>query len=576
MSSIELMEPKMDPGFSNREKLLKRENMTKEIISRVFSSDESCRIADILIGQLKLWMEGHIYIQTVHASLFMIERHMLLNTELRCFCETLMSFCTAVRAFITPTGVCDEEDFLGFMFGFEKECGRPSTPQVVDPQLLVRFQFIEQLRNLITIPCEPLTTIESSIVQLRSLCSTLLEVQPLPDSHHSEIIETSSDPYYHRSLLPPGPPRVVPVVSTSESIYTHWSEIFQGLLTCVKFLDLDHVLSDPTLSPFILFNRLRSLRDSSVFQFPLIRAFIFHRVYYTVDFPHLVPHLLGDSTVRLLGKNLDKKEVDLFVTDFASVLGRIVHTLHRSTSRQHRSLKHVLADLSVLQQVAWDMHTRIPLGKNASGVSKCLWSLVALIGCSLVQDNLLLNFRLNLVDWSTAEPALLFFLIETLTSVKLFVLNEVMATKSVSPTFLRELRNETIVTAIEHSASQALHDLLRERIEVVSSEELSRLFELRTVPLRAFIIPKSVGIEDFVKFSKFGSCNFQCLDESLSWIDRAMKEIPSDRIDGSLICRNVIGIKKALLTNKMSLIKSGNNEKIENKFHLIVPNLASG
>ena len=63
MSSIELMEPKMDPGFGNREKILRREKMTKEIVSRVFTSDEACRIADILIGQLKLWMEGHIYIQ---------------------------------------------------------------------------------------------------------------------------------------------------------------------------------------------------------------------------------------------------------------------------------------------------------------------------------------------------------------------------------------------------------------------------------------------------------------------------------------------------------------------------------
>lgn len=574
MSSIELMEPKMDPGFGNREKILRREKMTKEMISRVFTSDEACRIADLLIGQLKMWMEGHIYIQTVHASLFMIERNMLMNSELKRFCEALLSFCSAVRALINPTGVCDEEDFVGFMFGFEKECGKPSTPQLVEPQLLIRFQFIEHLRELITTPTESLRCIEVCVTQLRSICSTLSDVPPLPTCVNSQIIETSSDPYYHRSLLPPGPPRVVPLVGTSQTIYANWSEILEGLLTCLRSVDHDQVLSNQNLSPFVLFNRLRILRDSQTYQFSLIRAFIFHRVYYTVNFSQLVQNWLGETTLRLLGKTLDK-ELDVFITDFASVLSRVVHTLHWSTSRQHRALKHVLADLSILQQVAWDIHTRLSAGKKTSSVSKSLWSLIELIGCSLVQDNLLLNFRLNLVDWSTSEPALLFYLVETLTSVKLFVLNDLMSTKSVSPMFMHELRNETIVTAIEHSVSQAIHDLLRNRIEVTSSEELIRLFELRTIPLRAFIIPKSVNVEDFVNASKFGSTIFQCLDQSLGWVDRAVKEISSDRNDGCLICHNVTGIKKALLTNKMTLLKSAEKHQMENKFHLIVPNLAS-
>ena len=581
MSSIELMEPKMDPGFANREKLAARDKMRHEVTTHGFEPNQVCRIADRLIGQLYLWLEGHIYIQTVHASMFMIHRNDLQNQELTSFCETLLSFCSSLRTFMTPTGVCDEEDYVGYMFGFDKECGRSKTPQLMDHDLSIRFQFIENLGKLLTISCDPIPAIQHLVEKLFTICSNLENCAPLPDSATSRIIETCTDPHYHRSLLPPGPPRIVPSVGTSNEIYAKWSQIFKSLLNTIKSVDHDSILSAPYMSPFVLFNRLRTLRHSTTAQNSFVRAFTFHRVYYSVNFPQLLSNWIGERTLQFFRKYLDKQELDNFMNDFATVLGRAVHTMHRSTSRQQRALKHVLADLSILQQVAWDIHTRVSLKKipsESAGLSKCLWSLVVVVGCTLIQDNLLLNLKLDLVDLATEESALIFFLAETVTSVKLFVLNDLLSQRMVSLNFLGDLRNETMITAIEHSAAQALFDVLKPRTSAIDADNLARMFELRTAPIRAFILPKAVSVEDFVNTEKFGSTQFQSLDECLGWIDRATKQMDNiGRLDGSLILGNLTGVKKALLTTKMTLLKCQETDiRLDAvKVHPLVPHLVS-
>ena len=584
MSSIELMEPKMDRGLNSNQTLARCEELRNDIVSCVFTDDEVCSIVDGLVGQLKLWLEGHMYIQTVHASMFVLERKNLCNKELSSFCDTLLSCGGQLRAFLNPTGVRDEEDFVGYMFGFEKEVNpKPLPPTLIDSRLSLRFEFLDCLSKLILTPSEPLTVIASHIEAIRSVCSRLCEsVIVSADLPNKRLIQSSLDPLIHRDLLPPGPPRVVPSAQEPADLYESFSETLEALSIFLEKLDHDNILSDPNLSPFVLFNRLRLLRDSSLCQSSLVRGFVFHRTYYTVDVSTLFSNWLGEPSLKFFRKYLQKTEFEAFINDFSSVFSRAIHTYHRTVSRQHRVLKHVLADLSVLQQVAWDIHVRVSEKKLSSDqkcFTKTLWLLVCLIGCTLVQDNVVLNFTLNLVDWTSVEPALLYFIIETVSSVKLFILNEGLSLKIFSNPFLMELRNETITTAVEHSAAPAIHDLLRERLgeNLGDPESISRLFELRTTSLQAFIIPKNITVEDFLGTKSFSSSPFECLDECIGWIDRAVRELPAERVNGSLIAGNVAGIKKALLTNKMNMLKTSKDEQammnLEHKCHPIIPNL---
>jgi hypothetical protein len=206
---------------------------------------------------------------------------------------------------------------------------------------------------------------------------------------------------------------------------------------------------------------------------------------------------------------------------------------------------------------------------------KGLWSFVVLIACSLIQLNLVLIFELNLVDLKTSEPSIIYYLLEATTNVKLYVLNEQISFMKTSNNFdihvANEIRNETMVTAIEHSASQASLAVTKKHLPLPIGE-IGHIFQLRSIPLRSFILPKTISIEEFSSIDIPTSS----IDECLMWIDKAVKNFPPERMNGSLIHGDLMGLKKALLTNKISILKSSESAGIHtNKHPFIVSSLNS-
>jgi hypothetical protein len=257
----------------------------------------------------------------------------------------------------------------------------------------------------------------------------------------------------------------------------------------------------------------------------------------------------------MCGRKKSMSIIQDFVSDMTSVMNRIVHTLARSASRQHRSLKHCLAELNILQHRAWDIG-------SGNADMKGLWSFVILIACTLIQLNLALNFELNLVpDLTTPEPDIIYYLLETTSNVKLYILNEqisfMKSCKNFSLDVATEIRNQTMVTAIEHSAMRAASALLASNVlGHPPKASLGHIFQLRSIPLRSFLLPKTVSLGEFmVSSSTPDSVAISAIDECIMWIDKAMKLFHTDRINGPLIGGDLIGMKKALLTSKMAKLK---------------------
>jgi len=229
--------------------------------------------------------------------------------------------------------------------------------------------------------------------------------------------------------------------------------------------------------------------------------------------------------------------------------------------------------LNVLQHRAWEIFSKTQ--KNMKG----LWSFVTLIACTLIQLNLALNFELNLVDLKTEEAAIIYSFLEACTNVKLFVLNEQISfmkdQKKISPIVANEIRNEIMVTAIEHSAVQACLDVMRQLS--IKPGEITYIFQLRSIPLRAFILPKTVSEDEYIKSipAAESTATITHIDKALMWIEKATKNFESNRIDGTIISGNLLGLKKALITNKMKIIKGATkNSEAHLRNHTILVSLS--
>jgi hypothetical protein len=566
MSSIELMEPKMDPGCGLVEKDISNGKLCQSVVSASLSDSGQCRAADILLGLVYRWLSGELYVQTVHSCIFMIERQRLKNKDLSYFCNQLLITCCELQSFMRASSVADDEDFIGYMFGFNDEvkARNHQNPQVISHNHLTsRTKLLSLLLDIIKTPNSNRSLTEQ---MLRECCSTLERLEAdsnilTLESSENDLINASIIPSYHRNLLPAGPLRVVEEIRDSSEIYKLWKEWIEALLKSIDSLDECH-------SPFDLMTELSIVRRQPCFRFAFVRAYLYHRLTQTVTFDQIIVDWLSACNGESV-KNCSP-EMKVLTADLTAVLHRAVHTLLRSSPRQHRSIKKVLKALNIMQHRAWE------LGLNKSNV-KGIWSFIVLIACTLLQINLSLNIELDLVDLGTREICLVLFLIEQVSGVKLFILNGLLGSvKShrVDPTIGNSLRYETITSAIENSFSKsALSASFSACTKTIENEQLERIFELRSIPLRAFVLPKTISLDDFLAIQP----SKESADECLQWIERG-SQILQAPLRGSLIGTDISVVKKTVLTNKVMLLKWENSGKqeIELKLshHHLVPCIA--
>ena len=568
MSSIELMEPRMDPGCDIKNKDMKLKKTRDNLLSRSFSETGQVAVIDMLIGLVYNWLLGNLYIQTVHSTIFMIDRGKLRDGSLRYACNEVFELSCDLRSMMLATGVCDEEDFIGFMFGFnedKKDGQSESSPEVMHSDSFnLRMRFISTLREIIIGPIS--LDLDAKLNEMARLIEQILDdinTSSQLDSSESDLISASIDPSVHRVIMPPGPPRRVAPVKAPEDIYADWTLVFASIKKGLSVLNEEAnigLLSEKfSVSFFSLFNGLGKLRQFSNFRFSLVRAVLYHRVYYGLDIPQLV-----NTWVSVC--NVDSPELPLFCADLSSVIHKVVYTLFRSASRQQRRLKHVLKEVSIMQHRAWEL---------CITEDKSLWSFVALIGSYLVQLNLVLNLELNLVDLSAdaADARLVYFLLETVTGVKLYITNTLAGKMPVGPVMM-DLRTEILASAVEHYLAKSMGQLAcTTPVKTDTSVDCARLFELRALPLMAFPLPTSVALEDFNKWMTTNEYSSAPADECLLWIDRAIKT--GSNVDGPMIANDLAGVKRTLLSNKITLMKEKtvSNMKTNHKYHSIAISL---
>ncbi len=567
MSSIELMEPKMDPGYLLHETEAESSRTRALLQKAVLSDSDQCRVTDVLIGEIFNWLDGHLFIQTVHCNLFVVDRDLLECKEVSRFCNSVLSTCNELREFVAMTGVCAEEDFVGFMFDVEKVSSSLS-PQVFieeshSPKLGLRHKFLHDLsectKNIGDRDFVPVC--DNMIACIDDILRDLAE--PTADNV-VHLIDKSVDRHFHRTLLPAGPPRVVPPVKSSVEIYQKWRSAIEALRETTIIVGATH--KDP-LEVIYKMNRMRIVEG---FSNTFVRSCMYHRMYRVLD----ATAIMHDWMKVCCGANFEEcmqkknsEEWKFFFDDMIAVFGRTVHLLCRSPSRQHRNMDHLLADWSIMQHRAWDMHEKSQKRKSKTLIdSKGLWNSVALIATTLIQIHLLLVIELDLADLHSEEIGILFYLVKKCLRTKLFVLDELL---TLNPSNL-QVRNEILLAAAEHAACAGLLNIVA-RIYLPSeiSFDVQRLFELRTAPLRAFPIPNEFSLEEYSQERGRGTETTKAIDDALQWIQR----LPEGEIGSTPLIRGRLAdLKRALILNKMTLMKANESQTfhLELKHHPLV------
>ena len=581
MSAIELMEPKMDPGFDITSKQRIFKESRERIRSASLSEPAIQRVADTLLDLMLNWVNGDLYIQSVHASMFMAERESLPNKDLEHYCDSVLVLCKGIKSLVSSTGLTDEEDFVGYMFGFDgeiKETKKIEAPKVGEECLNEREMIINDLGRLLAIKPTSLQKDSELIDKLIKRFEDLtLNESPNPVSEEeSSLIDLSFDPSIHRNLLPPGPPRNVARPATSREIYSRWISVLTGIRDCAAILGSIDIDSD-TLSPFELVTILTELRRHPQFKSVLLRAYLYHRLFSTFK---PLPVMKSWLSAFCGGSLSSGEETEAFVSDSALVMQRIVYALFRSPSRQHRALKSTLSDLCVMQHRAWSLHSKSQQQANSQG----LWMYTCAMGCSLIQLNLLLAIELDLVDFDTIELPLLLFLMETAASMKVYLLNETMGLvrtcRQINPSIARAIQMETVVSAVEQSF---IDTTLKTAIKMaqlkglaarLSGEQKERLFELRSIPFQAFPLPKTVSLDEFLaRLSQ--EVTDTSADECMAWIDRLPQLITKVR-GGIVLGSDLAVVKKTVLNNKLMLMKARKDGRLALKYHWIMPCVVLG
>lgn len=576
MSSIELMVPKMDSGCDMRKSLIEYNTTREKVCTTLLSEEGECRVADILVGQVFAWLSGQLYIQSVHSSMYVTERENLPCSDLTRFIDQILCLCWNIHHFMGSGAVSDEEDFVSFMFGLNDGAKiKPSvSPQLTSYLMCLRVSFIGTLALLISPKAgEPHDTI-SLIGELMEIVNKIqASIHPL--SEDLGFLDETVDPALHKNLLPSGPPKFVPPVKDSCSIYEDWKCLLMNLKEALQILP-----STTCSSPFDLITKLGVLRKVPGFRHPFLRTILYHTVKESFQPAAIVQSwcstCCGGSLTPFTIESSD--ELTSFKADLEMVLNQVVFGLFRSPARQHRSLSKVLGNLCILQHRAWDLKTRVDANPKAGFSPSGLWAFTAAVGCLLVQINLLLNIELDLVDINSRELSITLFLLEKVSSVQLFVFNNLLSFaqsgRKGDRTIINSLREQAVVAGIENAfLSHAFSISLIGSGKMLKEEQLGIIFDLRSIPLIAFPLPKSITFADYLRDA--GACVSVPDDECLGLIDKGLGlQARKSGPEGVVLGSDINAVKKTVIHNKLMKLKIDNltdGTRLIHKYHWIVP-----
>jgi hypothetical protein len=465
------------------------------------------------------------------------------------------------------------------MFGFNEELEGSRAPQLTSYLMGLRIRFIACFMELLVVSTDKS---ESDVIyQVEKLMDVISELRSSmhPLSDDLKFLDETVDPSMHRNLLPSGPPKFVPPVKESAVIYEEWFGLIANLKGGLQILS-----ASSSSSPFDLITKLGKLRRAPGFRHPFIRTFLLHRTRGEFKTGEVVLSWLTNCCGGSLTPFTSDLSEDLrtFIADSEMVVNQVVFGLFRSPARQHRSIKKLLVNLCVLQHRAWDLNVRVKANAKTGFSPSGLWAFTATVGCCLIQLNLLLNIELDLVYTRTRELSIVFFLMEKVLSVKVFLLNNLVtfirSGRKINPQIHSCLKEQMLIAAVEHAfARHAFSISLKHTQRVIQQEELMRIFELRSIPLCVFPLPKTVTFEEYSREATHASSGSE--EECLSLIDKASL-VYRNGLEGILIGNDLNAVKKTVINNKLMELKhepsssSQSSIRFQHKYHWIVPCLA--
>lgn len=539
MSAIEIMDPKMDSGFSTGEQDMTPERAAEVgIIASKLAHEELVSIMDQLLMHYLLWLEGHTIVQTIFCCLYLqdLEKYVKPIPYFCTFVDALLVACRQARSIILKAGVFDDEDFLPSLFNVDLEkCVGSAQPSEVWKQVqqdcktlnkdsaalgkaaATRLEFMGKYMMSLTelegsLPKRNMQSAQDGLTK----CLGLIEKMGKDAKTPSAEILKCFDPSVNRRLLVPGPPRTVEHISDPAVVLGMWTSHVQELLLCFSIpkKPLEQLLEgaithegEPKVLP-------RSCAQLRVSEGGFLKKLLLESLELSLFPPEAMQHC--------------KKSADAFVEHTESLLAHLLKLAHANRARKFRRLAHVFAELNVLQHEAWQLDEELQktFGANLRYARPCwVWIMEHCLEAML--SKLFLGFELELYD--VAEFHMIYWYSDYLYGLRVYNLNELHHAREQSawmsdkkgrkPAARGQPNNKSgnkttkfvpalVLLEAEQSAVRGLFRLLayclREALVKVPgpvTEGLAQRFILRFRSLEHFRLPHLPSFEDFMKSS---------------------------------------------------------------------------
>lgn len=410
MSAIEMMDPKMDSGY---EAPLTLEE-AKASLATDLNDREQANIMDEFLCQYISWLDGHSLATTIFSCIYLHCWDILDQIPpLRTFCALLLKMVRIARETIVEANFYDEEDSPHHF----NLCLSP-------PEGPVAFGGAHTARRIEFISVY-LTTLEGEKDGFPELLSLLTEIEADNGGLSNDCFTVKIT----RSLMVPGPPRDVPLVTREEGVAKWRNHIRCGQFVGTQYAEIrENFTLAAALGPQDAFFSLdpdilsRSQAYLTLTQSDNTQSGNTDHIEKAVKTCLVEDWLLPESIEQYVD-NFGE-----FVTNAAKFFVDWLKVRHCSQARQHRRAIHLLCELNSLQNEAGMLDERLIeiYGENLVN-NRALSGFIINQALQVLVGHLEIGFQLDIYD--DIELSMIYWFMDYLYGLLVFTHNEVLCLK---------------------------------------------------------------------------------------------------------------------------------------------------
>mmetsp|Transcript_174937 Transcript_174937/g.555409 ORF Transcript_174937/g.555409 Transcript_174937/m.555409 type:complete len:654 (+) Transcript_174937:283-2244(+) len=618
MSAIEIMDPKMDSGFDSAGDMSLERAEQEGIIKKSLSHSELITMWDELFMYYLLWLDGHTIVQTCWCCLYLQNIKELVRPipVFGAFIDAFLIACRSAKDAIISANVFDDEDFMPSLFGVDLEaCAESTKPDEVSKNLQAQRKMLagekSELAKAVASRLEFIGEYALALVELSEnkegkqrnfdqvqrrlkACCGLVEHFGKEEQAADEATLRCFDASFNRSLLVPGPPRIVEPIRDRAQVFGMWTSHLQELQLCCGILRV------PLLS--LLNGSFAGKSEPNV-----LGRSVAHIC--SSDEGHTVKLILDSLDEYLFPKDAlehCREEVDSFLAHCESLLAHLLKLAHATRARKFRRLAHVFLDFNTLQHEAWQLDEKLreTYGCNLRHPRPCwVWTMEHCLDAMI--SKLFLGFDLNLYD--IVEFHMVYWYIDYLYGLRIFNLNELYynkeqpvggGDKKKKPTrqqpekkgvrpkappvalLILEATQATVRGLFRLLAFCLCRGLLG--VPASATDVLEQRFVLRFRALEHFRLPHLPSFRDFSQSSKSAEAPIvleaaqASLTEANQVLDKLIsgKDLPDNaKVLDSKLLESAKGLKRVVVANQLAVMQlmraaeANDFDKMEGKVH---------